>query len=136
MIMRWISAILVFSLAYTFAHEAACHEAAEQVLSTWLSHSGPQHADDGDADSHHDPDETGHDSDHHDAETHDHLSDIVLMKKDSSADLRVLPDLVPATVNRISASLNLSVEPFSLCDGIPVLECSLPAYVRAHVLLL
>jgi hypothetical protein len=134
--MRWISAILAFSLVCSFAHEAACHEGAGRAEFTWSSHSGPQHDHDSDADHRHNSEETGQDSDHHDADTHDHLSDIVLVKKDPSTDLRVLSNPVPATASQISASPDLGVEPFSLYTGTYVSESSLPAYVRAHVLLL
>lgn len=134
--MRWISTILVISLGWTLAHEAVCHDAVDRAMSAWFCHSGPQHDHHSDAGPHHDSDETGHDSDHHDAETHDHLSDMALVKKDSSADPRILPDPVPATSDQIWVSLDLGVEPFAPDDGTHVPESSLPAYVRAHVLLL
>jgi len=117
-------------------------------VSARFSHSEPHHSHECGGEAHHDHDsdsdtahrhhcdEAGHDSDHHDAETHDHLSEVVLVKKDPSADLQDLPDLAPLQAEPVSVHLNLGVEPFNPCNGADVFESSLPVYLRAHVLLI
>ena len=81
--MRVLSAMLVLSFTYTFAHEAMYHEGAAHTEPTLFSHAGPHHHHDGHSHADHDhSSEADHDSDHHDDESHDHQMRILLAKKD------------------------------------------------------
>ncbi len=135
--MRWTSVILVFSVSCALTHDTLCHEGGGETSVKRLSHHGHEHS----GDAHHPTghghhaEETGHDSDRH-GDTHDHQLKPLLIKKDISSQQRPLPGQVVMAVCSTPGCISGAVAP---PDSNPVIygtESSLPAYVRAHILLL
>lgn len=135
--MRWTSVILVFSVSCALTHDALCHEGDGETSVKCLSHHGHEHG----RDAHrqtghgHHAEETCHDSDCH-RDTHDHQLEPLLIKKDISTKQRPLPGQVALAVCSTPGSISAAV---ARSISHPVIYCpesSLPAYVRAHILLL
>jgi hypothetical protein len=134
--MRWLSALLVFCLSYTFAHEALCHGGALDILAKCFSHVGSQHDHDchghtgHDHQSHH----TDHDKDHHDDEEHDHQLKILFVKKDPSSYRRMLLSQAAVGVQLISDSSHMATASLFCHPVIPSAESFIPGYLCSHVL--
>ena len=136
--MRWISAILIFSVFFTLSHDALCHEGGGETSTTWFSHPGNEHGHDfyHQADHHHHPEETDHESDHHDDDTHDHQVKPLFIKKETSTRQRIQPDQVVGVAYSISGSISLMVDPSIVHPVRYRAESFLSAYARTHSLLL
>jgi hypothetical protein len=134
--MRWLSALLVFCLSYTFAHEALCHGGAVDMLTRCLSYAGSQQDHDGHAHTGHDhqPKQTDPDTDHHDDKEHDHQLKTLLAKKDPSSHRWILLSPADALAHSIPHSAYLAVASGLDSSAHPGAESSVPGYLRAHVL--
>ena len=137
--MRWLSALLVFCLSYTFAHEALCHGGALDILSKCFSHVGSQH----DHESHvltnhnhqpHQPHQTDHGCDHHDDEKHDHPLKTLLVKKDPPLHRRILLSQAGTVAYLMPGSARSALASLFDYSAIPDAESSVPGYLRAHIL--
>ena len=135
--MRWTSVILVFSVSCALTHDALCHEGGGETSVKRLSHHGHEHSHDAHHEKGHDhhAEETDHDSDHH-GDTHDHQLEPLLIKKDISTKQRPLPGQVVMAVSSTPDSISAAVARSISHSVIRGTESSLPAYVRAHILLL
>ena len=134
--MRWLSALLVFCLSYTFAHEAVCHGGALDILSRCFSHVGSQH----DHVSHvltnhnHQAHQPCHGKDHHDDEKHDHPLKTLLVKKDPPLHRRILLSQAGTVAFlRPGSARSALASPLDF-SAFPDAGSSVPGYLRAHVL--
>ncbi len=135
--MRWTSVILIFSVSCALTHDALCLEGGGETSVKRLSHHGHEHS----HDAHHQTghghhtEENGRDSDRH-GDTHDHQLEPLLIKKDISTKQRPLPGQVVMAVCSTPGSISVAVARSISHPVIRGTESSLPAYVRAHILLL